>query len=143
MEWSAAITAGRLSRYRRTFLGMDRLNTTPASDTKLTAVKNACREFYTHWCSFSNTPFTCEFAGALEDVDALDYLDYEGLHYPVSGLNGAALVWGHVLERQFGMSWSVGDNGELFLTHGEPGHRIIIWPYARVLEAQGRGGTPV
>ncbi len=117
---------------------LGRMNASRASDTQLAAVEKACREFHAHWQSFEHMPFTCEFAGTLDDVRALDYLDYEGLGYPASCLSGAALVWGHVLERQFEMSWFTISNGELLLTHDAPGNRITVWPFARVLEVQER-----
>src|SRR5258705_12572437 len=112
------------------------MNTSPASNTQLAAVEDACREFRAHWRSFDHMPFNCEFVGTLEDVRALDYLGYEGLGYPASYLSGAALVWGRVLEQQLGMSWATGYNGEALLVHDAPGNRITVWPFARVLEAQ-------
>jgi len=114
------------------------MNTSPASDTQIAAVENARREFRAHWLSFKRMPFPCEFHGTLDDIRALDYLDYEGLGYPASYLNGAALVWGHVLQQQLGMSWVADSVGNLLLKHDVPGSRITIWPYARVLEVQER-----
>jgi len=78
-----------------------------------------------------------QFSGTLEDVRALDYLDYEGLGYPCS-LSGAALVWGNVLACQLEMSWVTDSYGHLLLKHDVPGSRIIVWPYARVLEVHER-----
>lgn len=114
------------------------MNTSPASDTQVAAVDSACREFREHWRSLEHMPFPCEFLGTLDDVRALDYLDYEGLGYPASYLTGAALVWGRVLQQQLGMSWSSGYNGEQVLIHDAPGNRITVWPFARVLEAKER-----
>jgi hypothetical protein len=117
---------------------LGRMNTSPASDTQVSAVDSACREFGAHWRSFDHMPFACEFLGGLEDVRALDYLDYEGLGYPASYLTGVALVWGHVLQQRLGMSWATGYNGEQLLIHDAPGNRITVWPFARVLEVQER-----
>ena len=83
-------------------------------------------------------PFACGFAGTIEDVNALDYLDYEGLGYPRSDIDGAALVWGNVVARQLGMAWQVSYHEDLLLTLDSPGKRITIWPYARVLEVRER-----
>lgn len=94
-------------------------------------------EFRAHWRSFPNI-FPCEFAGTLEDINALDYLDYEGLRYPPSYWKGAALIWGNVLVQQLGFSWATGPDGEFLLTHDAPDNRITILPYARILEAQER-----
>ena len=83
-------------------------------------------------------PFECDFAGTLTDVEVLDYLDYEGLPYPPSDIDGTALVWGNVVAKQLGMSWFTTLAGELLLHHYAPGNRITIWPLARVLEIQER-----
>jgi hypothetical protein len=91
-------------------------------------------EFRAHWLSFQNMPFDCLFAGAIEDIVALDFLNYEGLGYPPSCLEGAALIWGNVLATQLGMTWATWSGSELLLEHSEPGSRVTIWPFARVLE---------
>jgi hypothetical protein len=114
------------------------MNISPASDSQLTAVSSACKEFREHWRLLEHMPFPCEFVGTLDDIRALDYLEYEGCGYPASYLTGAALVWGHVLKEQLRMSWSSGYNGEQLLVHDAPGNRITVWPFARVLEAQER-----
>ncbi len=94
----------------------------------------AREEFRAHWLSFQNMPFDCPFAGTIEDIVALDFLDYEGLGYPPSFLEGAALIWGNVLATQMGMKWATSNGTELLLEHDEPGNRVTIWPFARVLE---------
>lgn len=114
------------------------MNISPASNTQLADVDRACRDFRAYWLSFDSMPFTCQFAGTLDDVTALDFLSYEGLGYPVSYLAGASFVWGNVLSKQLGMSWMSGCNGELLLTHDAPGDQVTFWPFARVLEAQER-----
>jgi len=87
---------------------------------------------------FDLIPCRAALSGTLEDVHALDYLDYEGLGYPPSGISGTALVWGNVLACQLEMSWVTDSNGHLLLMHEVPGSRIAVWPYARVLEVQER-----
>lgn len=114
------------------------MNLSTASEAQLAEVKNACEEFRAHWQSFRNMPFECQFNGTKEDIAALDYLNYEGLGYPKSYIDGAALVWGNVLATQLGMKWATSYNGQMLLTHDEPGNRITIWPFARVLEAEER-----
>lgn len=106
------------------------------TQAQLDAITQACVQFREFWSSFEHMPFECNFAGAKDDVRALDYLDYEGLGYPSSGLKGAALIWGNVLASNLELVWKIGPNGELFLFHDEPGNRVSIWPFARVIEAQ-------
>ena len=48
---------------------------------ELQAVRAALDDFRAHWASISPI-FACPFEGTIADIDALDYLDYEGLRYP-------------------------------------------------------------
>ncbi|MBN9692468.1 MAG: hypothetical protein J0M24_19640 [Verrucomicrobia bacterium] len=112
--------------------------TSPASEVQLSEVQKALDEFRAHWQSFRAMPPFGGFTGTLEDVRALDYLDYEGLGYPASGIFGASLVWGNVLACQLAMSWVMNSDGHLLLRHDVPGSRITVWPYARALEVQER-----
>lgn len=114
------------------------MHTTPASEVQLSEVQAALEEFRVHWQSFRDMPPFGGFTGSLEDIHALDYLDYEGLGYPPSGLSGAALVWGNVLARQMEMMWVTDADGHFLLRHDVPGSRITVWPYARVLEVHER-----
>ena len=110
----------------------------PATDADTAPVAAARAEFREHWRSFHHMPFTCEFDGGDDDVRALDYLDYEGLSYPKSDVEGASLVWGNVLASRIGMSWVLSYRGDLMLTLDHPGNRITVWPFARVLESRER-----
>src|SRR5437016_5173752 len=101
----------------------------PATETHLAPITTALAEFREHWRTFEHMPFSCEFAGTLEDVNALDYLVYEGLGYPRSDIDGAALVWGNVVAKQLGMIWCMSYHGDLLLSHDSPGNRITVWPY--------------
>jgi hypothetical protein len=112
--------------------------TSPASETQLQQVRRALDEFRTHWHTFLGMPPKGNFAGTLEDVRALDYLHYEGLGYPPSGVHGAALVWGNVLACQLEMRWATDSQSNLLLTTGHDAFRITVWPYARVFEVQER-----
>ncbi|MDB6124721.1 MAG: hypothetical protein JWQ71_3714 [Pedosphaera sp.] len=115
-----------------------RMYISPATEAQLAPINTALAELREHWRSFKHMPFACEFAGTIENVDALDYLDYEGLSYPRSDIDGAALVWGNVLAKQLGMIWGMSYHGDLLLRHNSPGNCITVWPYARVLEVQER-----
>lgn len=114
------------------------MHTSTASEVQLSEVQKALDEFRAHWHSFSSKPLFGGFNGTLEDVRALDYLDYEGLGYPPSGISGASLVWGNVLACHLAMSWVTDSDGHLLLRHDVPGSYITVWPYARVLEVQER-----
>jgi hypothetical protein len=97
----------------------------------------ALAEFREYWRSF-HMPFACDFTGTLDDVRALDYLDYEGLGYPSSDISGAALVWGNVVAKQFSMKWVLSYRNDLLLHDDSVNSRITVWPFARVLEVRER-----
>ncbi len=102
------------------------MHTSPASEVQLSEVQRALDEFRAHWQSFKAMPQLGGFTGTLEDVHALDYLDYEGLGYPTSGISGASLVWGKVLACQLEISWVTDSDGHLLLKHDVPGSRITV-----------------
>lgn len=110
----------------------------PASEDDIARVAAAQAEFGRHWRSFHHMPFACAFDGGDDDVRALDYLDYEDLRYPESDIEGAALIWGNVLAAKIGMRWVLSHRGDLLLTLDDPGNRITVWPFARVLESRER-----
>ena len=92
-----------------------------------------------HWASISPI-FACPFEGTIADIDALDYLDYEGLRYPGSGQVGAALVWANVVASQLPFRWSFDDEiGGLVLQSQKRG--LTIWPFGRVYESQRHAET--
>ena len=111
----------------------------PATVDELQAIRAALDEFRDHWNSICPI-FPCAFEGTAADIDALDYLDYEGLRYPTPGLAGAALVWGNVIATQLPFRWSFDEeiNG-LVLRSQNRG--LTIWPYGRVYESQRSAET--
>jgi hypothetical protein len=111
----------------------------PAAQHELQAVRAAQDEFRAHWASIRPI-FPCSFEGTIDDIDALDYLDYEGLSYPSSGQVGAALVWGNVVASQLPFRWSFDDEiGGLILQSHE--RELTIWPFGRVYESQRSAET--
>src|SRR5688500_1042237 len=110
----------------------------PTSEDDIARIEAARAEFRDHWRTFRNMPFECDFDGGDDDVRALDYLDYEGLGYPKSDIEGASLVWGGVLASNVGMKWVLSYRGDLLLTLDSPGNRLTVWPFARVLESRER-----
>ena len=105
-----------------------------ATPEELGAVESAVLEFRQCWAA-RRPPYPCPFEGTREDIGALDYMDYE-LGFPASGLFGAALVWGNVLQRCGPFRWLISDRGDYLLggvEHEWP--RLILWPFARLFEA--------
>lgn len=111
----------------------------PANPQELEAVRAALDEFRAHWESIGPI-FPCSFEGSGADLDALDYLDYEGLSYPDSGQAGASLVWGNVIATQMPFRWFFDDGlGSLVLQSQI--RRLTIWPFGRVYESQRSAET--
>ncbi len=107
----------------------------------LAAVAAAGRAYRSHWDSFHAMPDRgATFAGALADIHALDYLDYEQLGHPPGGLGATALVWGNVLVAQAGLPWCRPAAGlDLWLGAEVCGVlRPVLWPFARLAEAKSR-----
>ena len=66
------------------------------SAAELAVVKDAQAAFSERWESI-RPPFQARFNGGIDDVRALDYMDYEGIEFPAPGLERAALVCGEVV----------------------------------------------
>jgi hypothetical protein len=114
-----------------------------ATQDERAIVASALADFRVYWASFP-TLWRCVFAGTVADLHALDYLDYEGLRYPESGIAGAALVWGNVLVTSGPFRWYFDESlGGLALcaTRADPMLQVI-WPYGRVYEIQCAGWPP-
>ena len=112
-----------------------------ASLDECSIVRSAVAEFRAHW-SLSRPLWPCEFAGTVADLEALDYLNYEGLGYPNPGFAEVALVWGNVLATTGPFRWFVEDSmGALMLCPEldyEP-TQPVVWPYGRVYEKEQLG----
>jgi hypothetical protein len=105
----------------------------------LAAIEQAAAEYRSFWSSFPSMPFPAPFNGGIEDIDALDYLDYEGLGGPPGGIEAAALTWGQVLAHQTGLQWVRCSIGGLWLRAEDPAcGAVSLWPLARVAEIQSR-----
>ncbi len=109
-----------------------------AADRDLAAIERAAAEFRAHW-SRIRPPFPNSFGGDSKDIDALDFLDYEGIGYPACGDEGAALIWGEVLRKAVGLRWVISYRGDYMLSSSdEDWPRMLIWPFARLFELQHR-----
>lgn len=102
---------------------------TPAELALIDGTRDAYRAM---WAKYNTLP-ACPFDGGRGDVDALDFIDYEGLCHP-EGAPGAAVMWGRVLVATGALHWAVGDEMQLVLTIDEGSPRTLIHPYARLAE---------
>jgi hypothetical protein len=106
---------------------------------ELEAVRYAQDEFRIHWESI-RPPFPCAFDGTQVDIDALDYLDCEGLTHPARGEAGASLVWGQVIATQMPFGWFFDENmGGLVLRSRD--EALTVWPFGRVYQSQQSAKT--
>jgi hypothetical protein len=111
-----------------------------ASAEDLRALAHAQQSFRTQWAS-TEPHFPGPFDGNLADVDALDYLHYEGYEYPECGIEGAGLVCGEVLRKAARLHWVISQRGEWFIADADV-PRIVINPVARLQEViWGWGGA--
>lgn len=115
---------------------------TPSPDD-LAAVAAASKLYRDHWASI-RPPFPASFDGSIADVRALDYMAYEGVDAPGSGIEPAAMVCGEVLRLAAGLDWVVSYRGDWFVASGDDAScEIAICPLARLreIECGGRRGA--
>lgn len=104
----------------------------PATASELEVIESTRLAYRQMWATLREVPHRA-FDGGREDINALDFIDYEAGHHP-HGLAGAALIWGGVLASTGALQWAVGDNQHLVLVSSEVYPRAMIVPYARVAE---------
>lgn len=96
------------------------------------------RAYRAMWAKLKNVPER-RFDESREDIDSLDFIDYEAGHHP-EGLAGAAIIWGGVLASTGVLSWAIGDEQHWVLV-GDPDYpRALIFPYVRVAEINQSSG---
>lgn len=111
------------------------------SPAELAAVEQAQTAFRDRWESIS-PPFPAAFNGAIEDVNALDYMEYEGIDFPVPRLECSALVCGEVVRRAADLEWVVSYRGDWFVASPDQSlASVAICPLARLHELEC-GGSP-
>lgn len=88
------------------------------------------------WGKLQNVPSRA-FEGGREDIDTLDFIDYEAGFHP-EGDAGAAVIWGGVIVATGLLSWAVGDEKHFVLANLiEPDFdRVMIIPYTRIAEVR-------
>jgi hypothetical protein len=104
----------------------------PPTPAELESIEATRRAYRAMWSKLKNVPVRL-FNGGREDIDSLDFIDYEAGHHP-EGLAGAAVIWGGVLAATGGLSWAIGDEQHFVLIAGWDYPRALIFPYARVAE---------
>ncbi len=105
---------------------------------RVEAALRICREA---WGSILNPPFPAAFDGSMNDVEALDYADYEGLSLRGVGLEEAALVCGETLRRAAGLEWAVSYRGDWLLAWDPREFSpFAVNPLARLHELECGGG---
>ena len=106
------------------------------SPAELAAVTAAQKAFRDRWESI-RPPCSTTFDGTIQDVHALDYMDYEGIDFPLPGLEGSALVCGEVLRRAAGLEWVISYRGDWFVaSREESSGPVAICPLARLHELE-------
>jgi hypothetical protein len=106
---------------------------------ELAAVEEAAAAFGRLWTSIG-PPWPHAFNGTVNDVRAIDYLDYEGIGFPQCGVEGAALVCGEVLRRAARLQWVCSYRGDWFVASPEDDWpRVAICPVVRVHELEFAG----
>jgi hypothetical protein len=104
----------------------------PPKPTELESIEATRRAYRSMWAKLKNVPHRT-FDGSREDIDALDFIDYEAGHHP-EGLAGAAVMWGGVLAATGVLSWAIGDE-QHFVLLGDPNYpKALVYPYARIAE---------
>lgn len=109
------------------------------SPEQLAAV-TAAQEAFRAKCASIRLPFGAEFDGTIEDVHAVDYMEYEGLDFPACGLEAAAFVCGEVLRRAAGLEWVISyRDGWFVASENEARSPVVICPLARLHELECSG----
>ena len=110
----------------------------PPTSTELESIESTRRAYRAMWAKLKNVPHRA-FDGSREDIDALDFIDYEAGNHP-EGLPGVAVLWGGVLASTGVLSWAIGDEQHWVLVGDPDWPRALIFPYARVAEIKHTSG---
>src|SRR6476660_1152832 len=97
----------------------------------------ATEEFGKLWGSMK-FPWHPSMDGTANDIQAIDYLHYEGIGFPPCGIGGATLVAAEVIRRAARIEWVRAHDGELYRADADPSY-VVICPRSRVEEIQLAG----
>lgn len=104
----------------------------PPTSEELQSIEQSRRAYRALWANLKNVPHRA-FDGSREDIDALDFIDYEGADHP-EGLAGAARIWAGVFVNSGGLQWAVDGASELFVVDHVDAPRAAIHVRARLAE---------
>lgn len=104
----------------------------PSTSAELDWIEATRRAYRAMWGKLKSVR-RCGFEGGREDIEALDFIDYEAGSHP-EGLAGAAVIWGGVLAATGVVSWAIGDEQHFVLVSDSECPRALVFPYARVAE---------
>ncbi len=110
------------------------------SQSELAAVATAQKAFRDR-CESKKLPYSVAFDGSIDDVDALDYMVYEGIGFPSPALENSAFICGEVVRRAAALEWVISYRGDWLIASPEEGFSsIAICPLARLHELECAGG---
>lgn len=111
----------------------------PMPEAELVALERAASAFREAW-RVKSPPFAAAFDFTRRDVEAIDYMDYEGLTFPECGTDGAVLIVAEVVRRAAGVGWFMSYRGEWVLAERGDFGGVAVSPRARFHEYEcGRG----
>jgi hypothetical protein len=112
----------------------------PMPEAELVAIGRAACAFREAWGRVTSPPFAAAFDFTRRDVEAIDYMDYEGLAFPECGTDGAVLIVAEVVRRAAGVGWFMSYRGEWVLAEKGDFGGVAVAPRARFHEYEcGRG----
>ena len=103
-------------------------------DEELAAIGRAAAAFREKWARVQNPSWPAAFNFTLNDVETIDYMEYEGLTFPDCGTDGAVLIVAEVVRRAAQMQWCMSYRGEWILTDSDNASRCAVAPRARFHE---------
>lgn len=114
------------------------MNIRPPTTDELAVIESTRAAYRKMWGALINVPPRA-FDGSRDDIRALDFIDYEAGHHP-HDLFGAALLWGAVLVNTGAVIWAILDEHRYILVAPDDYPRILIDPYAHVVEIDNTSG---
>jgi len=106
----------------------------PPTPSELEGIERTRQAYRAMWAELVNVPER-RFEGDPEDIDTLNFIDYEAGDHP-EGASGAAIIFGGVLVKTGLFEWAIGDETHLVLVTTTDYPRVMIYPYARMAEVE-------
>jgi hypothetical protein len=106
----------------------------PMPVEELAAIEWAASQFREQWARVKNAPWPAAFDFTLNDVNTIDYMEYEGLKFPECGTDGAVLIVAEVVRRAAQIQWFMSYRGEWILADNDNFGGFAVAPRARFHE---------